>query len=133
MLRPRIPITDAMKVADVGTGTGSACYCLLVSAADKFPSIWLIELSRILPPSAQLHGFDIDVSQSPPQEWLSPNTTHRIWDAFSEVPSDMVEQYDVVHISIFMLLISKNDPAPLLKNLIKMLSRGHEHPHSPEN
>ena len=87
----------------------------------------------MLPPSAQLHGFDIDVSQSPPQEWLSPNTTHRTWDAFSEVPDDMVEQYDVVHISIFMLLISKNDPSPLLKNLIKMLSRDHEHRHSLEN
>lgn len=45
----------------------------------------------------------------------------------------MFEQYDVVHIAIFMLLISKNDPSPLLKNLIKMLSRDHEHRHSAEN
>lgn len=103
-----------------------------MSAADKLSSIWLVELSRILPPSAQLHGFDIDISQSPPQEWLSSNITHRPWDAFSEVLDDMLEQYDVVHISIFVLLISKNDPSPLLKNLIKMLSGNPELRYSAE-
>ena len=35
----------------------------------------------------------------------------------------MLGQYDVVHIAIFVLLISKNDPVPLLNNLIKMLSK----------
>ncbi len=94
-----------------------------MSTADKYTSIWRIELSRILPPSAQLHGLDIDISQSPPQEWLPSNILHSAWDAFSEVPEDMFEQYDVVHIAILMLLISKNDPIPLLKNLIKLLSR----------
>lgn len=93
------------------------------NATDKHYSIWLTELSRILPPSAQLQGYDLDISQSPPQEWLPSNIAHSTWDAFSEVPDDMVEQYDVVHIAIFMLLISKNDPVPLLKNLMKMLSR----------
>ena len=44
------------------------------------------------------------------------------WDAFSEVPDSMMEQYDVVHIGIVMLLIANNDPIPILKNLIKLLS-----------
>ncbi len=77
----------------------------------------------MLPPSAQLHGLDIDISQSPLQEWLPSNILYSAWDAFSEMPEDMFEQYDVVHIAIFMLLISKNDSLPLLKNLIKLLIR----------
>ena len=34
----------------------------------------------------------------------------------------MIEQYDVVHIGIVMLLIANDDPRPILKNLIKLLS-----------
>ena len=41
----------------------------------------------------------------------------------------MCGQYDVVHIAVFVLLISKNDAVPLLNNLIKMLSREYEYLH----
>jgi len=44
------------------------------------------------------------------------------WDAFSEVPEAMVEQYDIVHVGIFMVLIANNNPVPILKNLMKILS-----------
>ena len=34
----------------------------------------------------------------------------------------MVEKYDIVHIGIFFLLIANNDPVPILKTLVKLLS-----------
>ena len=34
----------------------------------------------------------------------------------------MVEKYDIVHIGIFFLLIANNDPEPILKSLMKLLS-----------
>ena len=69
-----------------------------------------------------LHGYDIDVSKSPPKQWLLRNVSHFTWDAFSDVPAAMVEQYDVVHVGIVMFLIANNDPLPILSNMIKLLS-----------
>ena len=34
----------------------------------------------------------------------------------------MAEKYDLVHIGIFFLLIANDDPVPILKNLMKLLS-----------
>ncbi len=31
-------------------------------------------------------------------------------------------KYDVVHIAIFALIVKNNDPGPLLRNLVRMLS-----------
>ena len=84
--------------------------------------IWLLEASKQLPKSSTLHGYDIDVSQSPAKKWLPPNVSNFTWDAFSDVPVAMAEKYDLVHIGIFFLLIANNDPVPILKNLIKLLS-----------
>ena len=45
-------------------------------------------------------------------------------DIFDPVPSDLVEKYDVIHIAIFVAVVSfsKVGLVPLLKNLIRMLS-----------
>ena len=83
--------------------------------------IWLLEASNQVPKSSTLHGYDIDVSQSPAKKWLPPNVSHCIWDAFSDVPAAMAEKYDLVHIGIFFLLIANDDPVPIT-NLMKLLS-----------
>ena len=43
-------------------------------------------------------------------------------DVFGDVPHDMVDKFDVVHIRTFALVITHSDPMPLLKNLVGMLS-----------
>ncbi|KAL6714379.1 hypothetical protein ACLMJK_007802 [Lecanora helva] len=108
VVHPRIPIKEKMMIADVGTGTG----------------IWPIQASKTLPRSAELHGYDIDMTKFPPKPWLPHNVFGATWDAFSAVPPAMVGRYDIVHISIFMLVVAKNNPLPLLKNLIEMLKPG---------
>ncbi|KAL8722224.1 MAG: hypothetical protein Q9225_001269 [Loekoesia sp. 1 TL-2023] len=125
VIHPKVSIIENMKVADVGAGTG---YFNIVNAqqlaADLHGRIWLVEVANILPPSSELHGYDIDVSQFPPKQWLPKNVFTLSWDAFSEVPAAMVEQYDIIHIGIFMLLIANNNPLPILKNLMRMLKPG---------
>ena len=44
------------------------------------------------------------------------------WDAFAEVPDELVGRFDVVHVGVFMLMVKGNDPGPLLRNLMSMLS-----------
>ena len=85
--------------------------------------IWLIELSRKLPGSTQLDGFDLDLSQFPPREWLPSNVEMRKLDAFATLPSDLVGKSDIVHLRLFIVLVKHNDPVPLLRNLIGMLSK----------
>ena len=45
-------------------------------------------------------------------------------DAFSDtLPEEFVGKYDVVHIAIFATIVKDNNPEPLLKNLLRMLSK----------
>ena len=78
LINPRaVPKIDNPKIADLGTGTG----------------IWLLDLSESLSPSAKLHGFDIDLSQAPPTEWLPSNVLMRKLDVFEQLPDDLVGEY----------------------------------------
>ena len=42
-------------------------------------------------------------------------------DAFGEIPEDMIEKFDLVHVRAFGLIVTRSDPMPLLKNLVSML------------
>ncbi|KAI4098050.1 MAG: hypothetical protein LQ339_006618 [Xanthoria mediterranea] len=92
-----------LEVADIGCGTG----------------IWLIDLAEQLP-RAKLVGYDVSPLQFPPPEWLPRNVKLEVLDALAEVPSSLVENYDVVHIGLLVLVVGDN-PLPLLRNVIRML------------
>jgi len=59
-IHPSIPLY-LPAIADVVTGTGA----------------WLIYLSRILPKSTRLDGFDGNLDQVPLAKWLPPNVSIR--------------------------------------------------------
>ena len=79
VLHPSISCAQepGLRIADIGTGTG----------------IWLLDLSDSLPSSVQLDGFDVDISQSPPEPWLPNNLSIRKLDIFENIPDDLVGQY----------------------------------------
>ena len=43
-------------------------------------------------------------------------------DVFDPVPEDLVRKYDVIHVQLFVLIVKKNDPVPLLRNVLRILS-----------
>lgn len=88
-----------------------------------YGSIWMTELARALPASAELDGLDIDFSQCPPKEWLSPNIAWITHDIFSEPPAELHEKYDIIHVQLFITILRDGNPVPMLKNLMKMLSK----------
>lgn len=45
----------------------------------------------------------------------------REWDIFTEVPDELVEQYNVVHVKLLVFVV-KGDVIPILRNLLRMLS-----------
>ncbi|KAI0547127.1 S-adenosyl-L-methionine-dependent methyltransferase [Xylaria curta] len=109
LLHPSIPTSDAqLRVADVATGTG----------------IWLMDMSSRLPKTAKLSGLDISLQATPPKEWLPTNVEMREWDVRKPVPQDLVGTYDVVHVRYLCLVLSDEEVADVLKNVVTLLKPG---------
>lgn len=96
-IHPSIPISKHSTIADVACGTG----------------IWLIHVARELP-SAQLDGFDIDLTLAPHRLSLSQNTSLRYWNIYNDVPIDMVGKYDFVHVRLLILVVENSDTSRIV-------------------
>ena len=86
-------------------------------------SCWLLDLATEVPSSWALQGFDISALQFPASQYLPNNLSLGILDAFGDVPEELNAKFDIVHIRAFGLIVKGDDPGPLIKNLLKMLSR----------
>ena len=86
---------------------------------------WLLELAKDCPSTWQLQGSDISALQYPAVEYLPKNVSLETFDAFREVPNELVGKYNVVHCRFLCCVIKRNDVEPLLRNAIKMLSMFH--------
>ena len=110
------------KIADVGTGTGYGhLNNISIPYLTARPRIWLIDLNRQLPLSC-LDGFDISADQYPPKEWLPANLSLETLDIHKEIPEELKGKYDIVHVRLFLTVVKNDDPLPILKNLMDMLS-----------
>ncbi|KAJ6151535.1 hypothetical protein N7470_007132 [Penicillium chermesinum] len=94
-------------IADVGTGT----------------SIWLLDVARSAP-DATLDGFDIDLSNTPPAQWLPKGLTLHNWSVFDPAPENLVGKYDVVHLRLLILVVENSDPVPVIRNVARLLKPG---------
>ncbi|RDA85562.1 hypothetical protein CP532_3322 [Ophiocordyceps camponoti-leonardi (nom. inval.)] len=107
VLHPDIPLRENMKIADVGCGS----------------AIWLLDLSRCLPRSAQLHGYDISDSLFPPRSSWPENMSLTLLDALEDPPESLVGQYDVVHLRMWVsnLRQGARNVNTLIRNVKRML------------
>ena len=107
-VHPSIPVAKGpVQIADVATGT----------------AIWLTEVARQMP-EAKLYGFDINLTQAPPREWLPSNVTLVQWNIFDAVPEDMCGRFDVIHVRLLILVVENSDPSNIIRSLVKMLKPG---------
>lgn len=106
-IHPSIPIPSAPAIADIGTGT----------------SIWLLDVSRSVS-EATLDGFDIDLSNTPPTQWLPKGLTLHNWSVFDPVTDNLVGKYDVVHLRLLILVVENSDPVPVIRNVARLLKPG---------
>ncbi|KAI0426047.1 S-adenosyl-L-methionine-dependent methyltransferase [Xylaria sp. FL1042] len=96
------------RICDVATGTG----------------IWLKELAKTLPVSAELVGLDFDVSKFPELEELPPNVRLSFGNAYEPFPEEFRNRFDVVHLRHFVLAAKKDHCVPLVRNLLSLLRPG---------
>ena len=86
-------------------------------------SAWLFEVAEEFASNAILDGFDISTAQFPAEKDLPANISLKILDIGSgDLPESVIGKYDLVHIRLFAFAILNDDPTPILKNLVRMLS-----------
>lgn len=84
---------------------------------------WLLNLSTLLSETVQLDGLDISFEAAPPPEWLPTNVRLRHWDIREEVPDDLVEKYDVVHLRLLSFVLRDEEIPHILQNITKLISQ----------
>jgi len=87
-------------------------------------SIWPIQLSGSLVPSARLDGFDISLKQFPPRHWLPPNLHLHTHDAFTPFPEEHLGCYDVIHIRFFVTMLCWDNLSSFIENIRTLLKPG---------
>lgn len=50
-------------------------------------------------PDVEFHGFDVDLAQAPPTEWLPSNVKLDVMDLFKPVPEELVGQFECVRMT----------------------------------
>ncbi len=56
-------------------------------------------------------------------ESLPKSISVRRLDIYLPLPEALVEKYDIVNVRLFVSVERDNDPVPILKNLLKILSQ----------
>ncbi|KAI1261601.1 hypothetical protein F5Y18DRAFT_400808 [Xylariaceae sp. FL1019] len=86
-------------------------------------AIWLTELAKTLPPSAELFGYDYDDSKFP-KDNLPSNIKLGKANVYESFPEDLEGTFDVVSLRLFYLAARKDKVVDMLKNLSKLLRPG---------
>ena len=82
----------------------------------------MVDLSREIPTTTTIHGFDIDLRQCPPPNTFPSNVHLSQWDMLTPPPADLIGKFDVVHLRLLTLVIKNNDPTAIITNVGKLLS-----------
>ncbi|KAI1737630.1 S-adenosyl-L-methionine-dependent methyltransferase [Xylaria scruposa] len=108
LIHPNIPTSSAVKIADIGTGTG----------------VWLFDVAKSLPPTCQLTGFDITSSAFPPPHKWPSNVSFKIQDMLLPFPDSEIGTYDIVAVRFISSATTRAEWAHAIENLVKLLKPG---------
>ncbi|KAI9678526.1 MAG: hypothetical protein M1822_007469 [Bathelium mastoideum] len=103
------PKSEDIQVADIACGH---CLWLLdaeASTRDAWKATWT--------------GFDISSAQFPKAASLPSNVSLRTLDIY-DIPSELHEKFDLVHVRMLGFGVRDNDPLPVLRNLFALLKPG---------
>lgn len=102
----------------------AACASPRVCEIATGSAIWLREMSKTLPASAELFGLDFDTSKFPEAETLPSNVRLELANAYEPFPDEYRNRFDVVHLRHFILATKKGQCVALVQNLLSLLRPG---------
>lgn len=108
LLEPCIPtLTESSRVADVACGTGA----------------WSLEVTEEVSP-VSIDCLDISLKDLPPPEFTTSNIKCRQFDLLKNLPDDMINTYDLVHVQFVMLFVKDDIFHSVMARIKQMLSKG---------
>ncbi|KAI9035793.1 class I SAM-dependent methyltransferase [Aspergillus affinis] len=107
-LHPGIPITNHMKIAEIGTGTG----------------VWVFDVAKHVPSSVRLDGYDISDDQFPPRNLWPSNVSLGVMDSLVDPPPSLRGQYDGVHLRMWASNVRESDIGPVIRHAKSLLKPG---------
>jgi hypothetical protein len=93
------------RIADVATGT----------------AVWLNAVSKTLPPTAQLDGYDFDTSKFPPASALPANVNLSFGNVLEPFPAELLGTYDLVHVRLLMYGLQSHEWEIAARNLAALV------------
>ncbi|KAJ5489788.1 hypothetical protein N7539_004678 [Penicillium diatomitis] len=123
LLHPAITIYDHARVADIGRYWNCIMDGQMTDCSNIASWIWLRDISRELPSSCQLQGFDISAARFPDRQTLFSNVTLFEHDMFKPFAEDFMGDYDVVHVRLMIVALSSNQWAMAVQDLMTFLRK----------
>ncbi|KAF2762993.1 hypothetical protein EJ05DRAFT_506638 [Pseudovirgaria hyperparasitica] len=121
-----------IRIADVGCGNGSVlsnffstnCKAIITYTS----SAWLLETYRSLPANIRenvlFEGIDIAHDYLPMGDDIPSTFKFSEWDVYTEPPAELIGQFDIVHIRLFVIVVRDNDPCTMIRNAVRLLKPG---------
>ncbi|KAJ8120708.1 hypothetical protein ONZ43_g2653 [Nemania bipapillata] len=104
----QLATNPAPRICEVATGTG----------------IWLRDLSKTLPASAELVGLDFDITKFPKPEELPPNVKLDFGNTYEPFPEKFQNYFDVVNMRFFLFAVKRDGGVALAQHLLSLLRPG---------
>jgi SAM-dependent methyltransferase len=95
-----------LKIADVGTATGQ----------------YLRDIEKLLPASAELHGFDISTVHFPVRGTYPSNLFFHEQDLRLPFDDLLLGSFDIINVRLIQMGLRSNDWEQAVKNLVSLLS-----------
>ncbi|RYP76851.1 hypothetical protein DL771_001587 [Monosporascus sp. 5C6A] len=86
--------------------------------------IWLFDVAETVSKSTRLVGLDISFKAAPPPATLPSNVTLRHWDVRDDVPEDLINAFDIVHLRFFSFVVMNEEVPGVVEKLYKLLRPG---------
>lgn len=106
------PLTNpSLHIADIAAGTG----------------VFLLDVAKHVPATAQLHGFDISDAQFPAPDKRPRNLQLHVHDMREPFPEQFGGNFDVVCVRLVVAGLMDDDWDKAVENIAKLLSESEPH------
>ena len=81
-----------------------------------------MDVADSAPEFVKAEGLDINIKDVPPKAWLPDNVSFREFDLLKDIPDELIDRYDIIHVQFAASFVRDQYIAEAMKKLVSMLS-----------